>query len=80
MSKKELVAGLAALAFTFAIGAISGGLGMATTALIVAGGAHLIGFLTAGTAQAVALWMVTGGALVGGVVWSLTALVAGASA
>jgi len=48
---------LGALAVAFLIGAVSGALGMATTALIVAGGSYLIGFISMGTAQALALWM-----------------------
>ena len=80
MSKTQIAAGLATLAVVFAIGAIAGAIGTATTALIVAGGAYLIGFISMGTAQAIALWMVAGGALLGGVGWSLWALVLGASA
>lgn len=80
MSKTEIAVGLGALAVTFLIGAVAGALGMATTALIVAGGSHLIGFISVGTAQAVAIWMVGGGALLGGVGWSLMALVTAAEA
>jgi len=74
MSKTEIAVGLVALLVPFALGAIAGILGTATTALIVAGGAYLIGFISMGTAQAIAIWMVAGGALLGGVVGALQAL------
>jgi len=80
MSKGQIAVGLGALAVAFLIGAVSGALGMATTALIVAGGSYLIGFISMGTAQALALWMVAGGAFLGGVGWSLFALVTAAGA
>jgi len=74
MSKGEIAVGLLALTIPFALGAVAGVIGTATTALIVAGGAYLIGFISMGTAQAVALWLVAGGALLGGVVGALQAL------
>lgn len=74
MVNTDLILGLAGLAFVFLLGAIAGALGMATTALIVAGGAHLIGFITMGTAQALAIWMVAGGALLGGIWWAFWTL------
>jgi hypothetical protein len=72
----KLTAGLGAIGFIIgvAIGAVAGILGSATTALIVAGGAYFIGFVTMGTAQAISIWMVAGGALLGGVAGALQAL------
>jgi len=79
MSKGQIAVGLAALLLVAFVGAVAGALGMATTALIVAGGSYLIGFLTMGTAQAVALWMVAGGAFLGAIGGALFALFTGAT-
>lgn len=79
MSKLQLVAGIGILLVMTALGAIIGGAAMAVTALIVAGGAHFIGFITMATAQAVALWIIGVGAIIGGVKFAIIALAAAAS-
>lgn len=78
MSKGELLVGLGALLLVALVGAIAGVLGTATMALIVAGGAYYIGFLTMGMAQAVTLWMVAGGAFLGAIGGAVFALFTGA--
>jgi hypothetical protein len=55
-------------------GAVIGALGASTAAFVVAGGSYFIGLMDAGTAQAVALWILAAGASVGalgGVFWTL---------
>ena len=78
MSKGQLLVGLKAILFVAFVGAVAGALGMAVTALIVSGGAYFIGFVTMGTAQAIAIWMVAGGALLGAVGGAAFALFTGA--
>ena len=80
MSKLKLIAGFAVLLVIGALGAIIGGAAMAVTALIVAGGAHFIGFISMATAQAVALWIIGAGAIIGALKAVIITLAAGASA
>lgn len=79
MSKLELVAGLAVLLVVAALGAIIGGIAMAVTALIIAGGLQFLGFITMGTAQAVAIWIVGISAVIGAIKAAIITLAAGAS-
>lgn len=64
-----LVLALLALLLFAAVGAISFGV----TAVIISGGLYLLGFISQGTAQAVALWIGAVGALWGVVVGGATA-------
>lgn len=74
MSKTEFALGLGALIVAFLIGAVSGAIGSAVTALAVSGGLYLLGFVSMATAKAIGLWLVAGGALLGGLWWSIVAL------
>ena len=78
MSKGQLLVGLGAILLVAFVGAVAGALGMAVTTLIVSGGAYFIGFVTMGTAQAIALWMVAGGAFLGAIGGTAFALFTGA--
>jgi len=78
MELGQVAVGIVGLAVAFAVGAISGALSVATTAFVIAAGAHLVGFVTLGTAQAIALWFGAGGALLGGIGAMLQLLLAGA--
>lgn len=79
MSKAQLIAGFVVLLLVAALGAVIGGAAMAVTALIIAGGAHFIGFLSMATAQAVALWIVGAGAIIGALKAAFIALASAAT-
>ncbi len=80
MSKAQLAGGLIGLLVVALLGAIAGAIGTGTTAVVVAGGLYLLGFVSMGTAQAVFIWFVAGGAALGAVGWSLWSLVVAAGA
>lgn len=77
--KLKAVGAIIGVLVVLALGAIAGILSAATTALIVAGGAYFIGFVSMGTAQAIAVWFVAGGAILGGVWAFLQAVLLGSS-
>lgn len=79
MSKLAFVAGFVVLLLVAALGAILGGIAMAVTALIIAGGLQFLGFITMGTAQAIAIWIVGIGAVIGALKAAILTLAAGAS-
>lgn len=60
-----LVAGFIIGAVLLVIGAIAGAVSFAITPFLIAGMAHLLGYLSLGTLEAIILWFAIPGAIIG---------------
>ena len=80
MSALKVIGSLLGVLLAASIGAVGGAISTGVTAVVVAGGLHLLGFVTMGTAQAVFIWFIAGGAVLGAVGWVLWSLAVAAQA